>query len=237
MTRKIVLLRANAPLAVVGALLLSCADGKGATSAQTAAPPAAAGQRLAAAANESWITIGGRVQRTQPNGFHLDYGSGVVFVEMDDWDWYREAELILAGDQVTVSGRIDDDLYERRAIEASSVYVQKLGRYFYASGADEEDYPFGGMQPPPPDAGFINVGGVVTRIDGWEFTLGHGTRSIRVDTRRMGNNPLDEEGLLRVDVGERVQVWGDLELDRRDNTKLMARGLLILTGSNWRNRA
>ena len=221
-------------LGFAAALLLSCVEGSRSPVANAAAARTD-GERLATTANENWITLSGTVQRTQPNGFHLDYGSGVVFVEMDDWDWYREAELIVAGDRVFVTGAVDHDLYERRAVEASSVYVQKLGRYFYASSADEEDLPLRGAAPPP-DASFINVGGIVSAIDGREFTLGTGTSAIRVDTRRMANNPLDDDGPLQVDVGDRIQVWGDLALDRQDNTKLVAQGLLILTPSRW-NRA
>ena len=39
---------------------------------------------------------------------------------------------------MTVYGRVDDDLYETTTIEASSIYDQDLGTYFYASAADEE---------------------------------------------------------------------------------------------------
>ncbi len=42
---------------------------------------------------------------------------------MDDWDDDADAYALLEGDEVTVSGRIDDNLYEIRTIEASRVYV------------------------------------------------------------------------------------------------------------------
>ncbi len=58
---------------------------------------------------------------------------------MDDWDWYAEGYKLLNGEKVRVHGLIDDDLFETTKIEASSVYVQNLGTYFYASSADEED--------------------------------------------------------------------------------------------------
>ncbi|MGM0425831.1 MAG: hypothetical protein ACQEQ7_01185 [Thermodesulfobacteriota bacterium] len=74
----------------------------------------------------------------QEDSFTLDYGEGTVLVEMDDWDWYDEEGTVLEGDKVTVYGKIDDDLYEATSIEASSVYVENLGTYFYASSADEE---------------------------------------------------------------------------------------------------
>jgi hypothetical protein len=57
---------------------------------------------------------------------------------MDDWDWYAEGKNLIDGDKVTVYGRIDDDFFETTSIEASSVYVESLGSYFYASAADEE---------------------------------------------------------------------------------------------------
>lgn len=61
----------------------------------------------------------------------------LITVEMDDWDWYAEGAALSEGDRVTVYGFIDDDFYELRSIEASSVYVDDFNTFFYASGLDE----------------------------------------------------------------------------------------------------
>lgn len=44
---------------------------------------------------------------------------------MDDFDFYHEGNALLHDDQVVVYGNIDDDLFEKRSIESSSVYVEK----------------------------------------------------------------------------------------------------------------
>ena len=87
--------------------------------------------------DSAWVTLSGTVTSVRDDRFRLDYGEGVITVEMDDWDWYDRDRKVLTGDEVTVSGQIDDGLYERRTIEASSVYVESLNTYFHASAADE----------------------------------------------------------------------------------------------------
>ena len=74
------------------------------------AGPAAA-QEPYSKADDSWISISGTVAAPTADSFMLDYGDGVITVEMDDWDTYGDAYGLLDGDKVTVYGKIDDDLY------------------------------------------------------------------------------------------------------------------------------
>jgi uncharacterized protein YdeI (BOF family) len=139
------------PVVASAALLASCGDGREvedlevAAGAAKAAPVATAGAaldpatRLAAATDGNWINLSGTVLSTAPSTFALDYGPGNITVEMDDWDWYQEGKALVPGDQVVVTGKVDDDLYQSKRIEASSVYAKNLNTYFYASGADEEN--------------------------------------------------------------------------------------------------
>ena len=127
--------------------------------------------KLAATSDSGWINLGGEVVSTLPTSFILDYGNGTVTVEMDDWDWYREGQALAEGDEVVVTGRVDNDLYDEKKIEASSVYVQNLNSYFYASGADEENLTVSTVYVT--DApNYIDSTGYVTAIEGREFTLG-----------------------------------------------------------------
>src|SRR5687768_3293539 len=83
-------------------------------------PPASAEQiRLAAAADQNWINLEGRVVSKTPSAFVLDYGDGSVTVEMDDWDWFQEGQQLLVGDRVSVTGRVDRDLLDRATLEAA----------------------------------------------------------------------------------------------------------------------
>lgn len=71
--------------------------------------------------DDTWISISGSVEAVSADAFTLNYGEGVITVEMDDGDRDADAYKLIPGDKVTVSGMIDDDFYETTTIEASSV--------------------------------------------------------------------------------------------------------------------
>jgi uncharacterized protein YdeI (BOF family) len=129
--------------------------------------------------DDSWISISGTVNEIRPGSFELDFGERTISVEMDDTDRQSETYALRIGDKVTVNGMIDDDFFETSKIEASSVYVEKLGRYFFASALDEED--FHTVSYYAPIDGGVAVHGLVTEVDGDEFTIDTGLRSVRVD--------------------------------------------------------
>jgi uncharacterized protein YdeI (BOF family) len=158
----------------------------------------------------SFITISGTVVHTEPDAFRLDYGDGVITVEMDDFDEYPEGHAMMLNDQVEVHGVIDNDSFERKTIEASSVYVENLSTHFYASAADEEDFATWTASTPI-SLGEAKLTGTVTTKDGRDFTLDTGSRQVRVDTSSMIYNPLDDKGFLQVDIGDRVKVSGDVD--------------------------
>ncbi len=89
--------------------------------------------------DNSWISINGEVTSVTADAFELDYGDGQITVEMDDGDRDADGYKLMMGDEVRVSGMIDDDFYDLTTIEASSVYVKNIDTYFYASAMDEED--------------------------------------------------------------------------------------------------
>ena len=156
--------------------------------------------------DDSFISINGTVQSAKADSFVLDYGEGVITVEMDDWDWYREGYKLLNGDDVTVYGRIDDDLFEVAKIEADSVYVTGLNSFFFANDADEEDIAYVNLVAATTAA----IQGRVTDIDGREFSVNTGSGTLRVDTSSMPYNPLDKQGYQQVEEGDRVSVVGAL---------------------------
>ncbi len=160
--------------------------------------------------DDSFVSISGLVASAAADSFQLDYGEGLITVEMDDWDWYPEASALLNGDNVTVYGVIDDDMMESKSIEATSVYVKGLNTYFHASGSDEEDVVYNAITEPKL-AARIDVTGTVETINGREFTIDIGSRDLKVDTSGMTYNPLDEEGFQMVDVDDRVKVTGSMD--------------------------
>lgn len=199
------------------------------------APSNEAAQRLATAWDGNWITLSGRVVGTGADRFHLDYGSGRVTVEMDDWDWFLEGRALFPGDEVTVTGRIDDDLYEQKKIEASSVYVKTLGSIFYANPQDEEDLAGANIYVPG-TPGWVVATGVVSGIEGREFSIGASTGDLQVDTAGMSDNPLDAQGRFQVKAGDRVQVWGRLNMDPRERAEIMAEGMAALKADRTKSQ-
>ena len=178
------------------------------------------------APNNSWISLSGTVVATFPTTFDLDYGSGIVIVEMDGWSWYPEVYPILVGDKVTVYGRVDADLYETTTIEARSVYVKDINTYYYANDADEEDADFA-TPTIYPDNGF-QIRGRITNIHGREFTMATAQKKIKVDTMQMFYNPLDDKGLQKLKVGDLVQVTGKLDINFFAKTQIVAEHVTTL---------
>lgn len=183
-------------------------------------------------ANNSWITLSGTVGSVSPDSFTLDYGDGVVIVEMDDGDRDADAYQLLPGDEVSVAGVIDDDFFELTTIEASSVYVKNIDTTFLASSVDEEDsdgWTTAVTVPIMPPETVIY--GTVTDVDAHEFTVDSGIAELRVDVGGMAYNPLDDEGYQKVRVGDRVRVMGNIDIGFFEGRELEADSVTVLSSS------
>jgi len=178
------------------------------------------------AEDNSWISLSGMVTSVGPDSFNLDYGEGIVLVEMDDWDMDADGYKLLEGDKVTVHGAVDDDMFETTSIEASSVYVEGLNTYFYGSAADEESLPAAATVAAVDYD--LQVTGEVANVRGRVFTIDTGEREMRIDTIQMAYNPLDDEGYQKVDEGDRVSVTGDVDIDWWEKRELMAESVITL---------
>lgn len=180
--------------------------------------------------NNTWITINGSVESVTTDSFELDYGDGVVTVEMDDGDRDADAYKLAKGDKVTVSGLVDDDFYETTTIEASSVYVENLGTTFFASAVDEEDFDSWTIAVTAPVVVSETViYGTVSKVEGDEFVVDSGVRELRVETDALGYNPLDDEGYQKIGVGDRVRVAGTIDDDLFEGRELVATSLTELS--------
>ncbi len=162
------------------------------------------------AGDDSWISLSGTIVAANADSFRLDHGSGVITVEMDDFDFYPEGYKLLENDKVVVSGIVDDDLFEKKTIEASTVFVENLGTHFYANPADEEDFASWTVSVPVV-LEQVEVTGKITAVEGREMTLDSGKTAIRVDTKQLGFNPMDDKGFLKLEKGDRVKVGGDID--------------------------
>ena len=191
----------------------------------------AQGSEVATANNGEWISLTGSVASISADRFTLDYGANELTIEMDDFDSYDE-NLLIAGDQVTVSGMIDTDFVDNKTLEASSVYVDNLNEFFYASSADEEDGYYSYAANDYWDGGdWISLTGEVASVDGETFTLDTGVGEYVIDADQMAYNPLDSEGAEQIEVGERVVVSGEFDtFDLYGDEDIEAEAVTTLSG-------
>jgi uncharacterized protein YdeI (BOF family) len=188
-------------------------------------------QRVTKTPNGGWISLSGNVVSATPHQFMLDYGAQTIPVEMDNYRWYNE-NVLVPGDHVTVTGRMDDDFFQNERIEASSVYVNDLHRYFYASPADEEDgyYTYFLALDPITNHESVSLAGTVSSIDGEIMMLDAGLQNFRIDTGTLGYDPFDSTGLEKVDVGDHVVVSGRMDDgDLFDHREIDATGMTKLS--------
>ncbi len=185
------------------------------------------------APDDSWISVSGTVESVTHDAFMLDYGEGLMTVEMDDGDRDADGYKLVKGDKVTVNGRIDDDLFETRTIEASSVYVDNIDTYFFASGFDDEainDVIVTVATPVVVSA--TTVQGRVTEVGSEEFVVDTGLRQVRVEVEEMSYKPLDDEGYQKIEVGDRVSVTGEIDNDLFEGRELVADSVVTLSSSS-----
>lgn len=185
-----------------------------------------------AKSDQSWITISGTAVSSFPDGFTLDYGEGVIRVELDDEDLKSEGKVIRDGNMVTVTGKIDDDLFSMTSIEADSVYVQDLNRYIWASAKDEERRIEHSWDPVR--IGHASIRGKVETVSPTErkFTVKTGTKVVTVDTVGMRYNPMDEHGHQRISPGDQVSVAGQMTKSFIDGRELEAKMVITLVDAN-----
>jgi uncharacterized protein YdeI (BOF family) len=172
--------------------------------------------------DESWISLSGTVRGVTADQFTLDYGDGWITVEMDDGDRDADGYALLNGDKVVVNGMVDDDFFQTTTIEARSVYVEKLGTWFYASAADEEEPDF--LHATPVVLSAVTVQGTVTSVtpDAKEFTVDTGLRQLTVSVEGMAYDPLDDDGYQKIRTGDVVRVHGQMDRKLVEGRQLVA---------------
>lgn len=156
-----------------------------------------------------WLTLTGTVEAISGKDFALDYGRNTITVEMDDYDWFNE-NVVKPGDQVTVTGRIDNDFFQARKLEASSVYIASLHTRFFANAADEEDY-LPAIDRSLGSNNGLTVTGMVQSIDGEDMIVDAGALDYRVDTGTLNYDPFDVTGVQHIAIGDRVEVTGSFD--------------------------
>lgn len=162
-------------------------------------------QEQAPATDHNQISLSGKVSAIEEDSFTLDYGAGRVRVDLEDGlDWFPPGTPGLTiGEPVTVNGMIDDDTFQSREIEASSIYRQTTQTFLYSDTSNARFFP--PMEPRPADTSWVNLSGTVKGVTGRDFVLDTGVREIRVATTAMNYDPVTSS---RIRPGTRVSVSG-----------------------------
>jgi len=178
-------------------------------------------EELKAAEDREWVTVSGVVTASINESFTLNYGEGMITVEMDDYDAYND-NVFTDGDRVTVTGRIDDDFYETRSIEASSVFSKKHDTFFYANPADEESalfaYPVATFAA---NNDWVGVTGMVEQVGNGEMIVDLGAYPMTIDTTELPAKPGAEKG-------DRVSIYGKIDRDVFEGRELVASSVVTL---------
>lgn len=175
---------------------------------------------------ENQISLSGRVAAIEEDFFTLDYGAGRVRVDLEDGlDWFPPGTPGLTiGEPVTVNGLIDDDMFQSREIEATSIYRQSMQTFLYSDASNARFFP--PMEPRPADTSWVNLSGTVKGVTGRDFILDTGVREIRVATDAMTYDPMTAS---RIRPGTRVSVSGVVNGDDIfDRQEIDATAIVVL---------
>jgi RNase P/RNase MRP subunit p29 len=200
----------------------------GFTAAAMAAAPAFSQEMQEETAAErtgaDWVSLTGAVEATDDKGFSLSMGERTVRIRMADYGAYN-AHAFRKGDDVTVTGQLDQQFYERQLINPSSVYVDRLGTYFYANAPGEKGgytaYPTANFAP---DDDWLGVSGKVVSVEEGSVVVDAGVNRLKVLTDQVDNAP-------RLQAGDRVAVYGKVQhSDLFEKRKVQATSLTLLSG-------
>ncbi|MGK7295068.1 MAG: hypothetical protein ACNS61_04450 [Candidatus Wenzhouxiangella sp. M2_3B_020] len=199
--------------------------------AQDESPAGLAGEEAnpTVAENQTWISLSGTVTSTSSDSFRMDYGDGLITVVMGEWGNWADEFPLTDGDDVTVRGEVDENLYVNDAIEAASIYVEDLNSFFFARPDERADMGVWAADPVV-TVGQVDYTGTVQSVDPMtdSFTIDTGKQELTVDVDALLYDPLDDEGFQKIEIGDLVQVRGNLTEDFFANNDLVAESIVTL---------
>lgn len=173
------------------------------------------------------ITLSGAVVEAREDEFDLLVGGQTVTVEVEDEIRDGGAYTLAPGDRVTATGRVDDDLFEGRELKASALHIDKLGTTFII---DEEYADKYGMNFGKDIGDYAMVAGHVTTVrpDDGEFRIHAGLGDFTVEVDQLAENPLDDEGYMRIRIGDAVRVTGVVDDDWFEGREIVATSISVV---------
>jgi hypothetical protein len=164
---------------------------------------------LAQVPEGAWLAVAGTVKVVGERSFILDHGDGSVAVAYGG-EALRQHQFTV-GQQATVHGRVNNDLFDRKVILARTVVIQgDQPNELLVVGEVDSVRTFTSSS-----VNGTQVHGRVSAIDGRTITLEDAEGRVMVDTRSLSYDPAKAEGHRRVEVGDMVTVLGVLNWKAR----------------------
>jgi len=171
------------------------------------------------------VGVGGEVAAISGDRLRLGEGPDAILVDLEGIDYFDERRTWrgLRGERVMVYGRFAEG---NRTIDASTVFLDELSSYVHAG--PEAEAAFDRWSSPAAEEGTAGIRSRVVAIDGGVLRLAYPEGTFTVDTTDLPFDPLDDDGAVRISVGDRVEVWGSLEGDLFDEPTLVAADLTLI---------
>lgn len=206
--------------------------------------------------DQSPIVLTGTVGEIRSDEFDLRYQGNKITVELDRFGWQSEeaTKILRPGELITVSGYIDDDLFEGREIEAYNVRLNDRDLYYYTTTMiPVYDYTYDhqafnndarntnaaantrSSNNTMEDGAYVTMTGTVSGISGDEFTLTSNKRSMTVDVSELGYEPFAEDRYQRIADGDRVYVYGQVTDEFFDSKEIVASSMTKLMDNTRSN--
>lgn len=174
----------------------------------------------ATAQDDSYVTISGTVgSLIDDDEFYLNYGSGRVKVDTNDkWanmfkaDANNAGRVLKEGDRIVVSGRVDNNWFANREIDATSIRHQSGGQVF-AYDLDPNMTNLAGVDPGTllDQQGRVVLTGTITRaINNDRYQMRYGTGQ-QANTIEVDTTGVDDNTISNLKVGDRITVIGKVD--------------------------
>lgn len=177
--------------------------------------------------DETSITVSGTIVNADEDEFDLLVGDETLTVEIEDDIRDGGAYTLSDGDRITVTGSVDDDLFEGKELEATAIYIEKIGTTFIVDDDYAGDH---GMVAGRNLGEYVELTGTVTEVDGddEEFRVRGDLGSFTVEVDELDNDPFDDDDYLQIRVGDTVRVVGEIDDDWLEGREIEANSVNVI---------
>ena len=171
---------------------------------------------------ENWIGLSGTITVVGGGSFLLNYGDSTIAVGLAGD--VLKAHTFEKGQQVTVLGKMDQDLFDRHILKARAVIVEgEEAAEHTVVGAKEEVQAITASNVPGPI-----VHGRVSSLGEGSFTLEQEEGPITIDTSALNVDPTGPDAEKRLAEGDLVLVQGTIRPDFFKGRKLKATAVDVI---------